>query len=394
MNPAGRRRIRVLLHTASLGGVRRHVRDIVEQIDHDRFELIGAFPDRLLDRAYLPDESEGYRTMFSGAGLAVHTLETPPGLDLPGCARAVWAMARLLRQVRPDVLHCHSSLAGAVGRLASLSWRPRVVAYTSHLIYFLRHQGLKRALYLGLERALLPLCDRLIAVSPSEYDGIVQAFGADPRVVRINNAIPRDLAIPVSESALEPPANLALPPGRCVLLSTTRFDSQKDVGTLVRAAALLARERRDFVLLLAGEGPQRAELEAMCRARGIEEEVRFLGWRTDVRALLAACDVLVLSSHMEGLPYSLLEAMALCRPVVGSDAPGVRDCVEHGSTGYLFPVGDETWLAARLRQLIDSPRQRRMMGEAGRALALQRFAPSDMIGTLQAIYQQGAPTHA
>jgi len=388
-------RIRVLLFTVSLGGVRRHVEDIITRINHDRFEVIRVFPDRLLDRTYLPDEAASYRNLFASMGLRTYTVETPVGLQPVACLQATWKMGRLLRKLRPDVLHCHSSMAGAVGRLATLAWRPPLVVYTPHLMYCLRLAGLKRQIFTALEWMLLPLCNALVAVSTSEYQEMRVALGPDPRIMRINNSIPRDL-IAANECSQDAALfeELAIAPGTKLILSTARFDTQKDVPTLIRAASILGRKRSDFVVVLAGDGEQRPQVEALADAEGMRDRLRFLGWRSDVRRLVAACDVMVLSSRKEGLPYALLEAMALQKPVVGSDVMGIRDCVESGVTGMLFPCGDAETLARDLDRLLDNTTLCHIMGEKGRERAMREFSPRSMIESLESLYAQARKVSA
>lgn len=382
-----RQRVKVLLFTVSLGGVRQHIADILSQIDHERFELMGVFPDRLLNRTYLPNDADGYQAMFAQAGCKVFTVEAPTGLQPLACAAAVRDMARLLRTVRPDVLHCHSSMAGAVGRLASLVWRPRRIIYTPHLMFYLRYTGVRRAVFAALERLLLPLCDWQVAVSASEYHGIADALGRSQKLVLIRNAIPRDLASASPRADCgELPADLDVPPGKKIILSTARFDSQKDVPTLVRAAAMLARSRNDFVVLLAGDGEERDQVADLIRNQGAGDVVRILGWRSDVHKLLEACHMMVLSSRNEGLPYALLEAMALEKPVVGSNVAGVRDCIDPDATGILFPCGDVPALARAMERLLDDAALCATMGAKGREMVLCQFSPKTMIQSLEALY--------
>ena len=388
-------RIRVLLFTVSPGGVRRHVEEIITQIDHDRFEVIGVFPDRLDNRTYLAGETGSYRNLFAKMGLRTYTVETPRELRPLSCLQSAWKLGRLLRELRPDVLHCHSSMAGAVGRLATLAWRPPLVVYTPHLMYFLRLAGLKRQVFTAVERLLLPRCNALVAVSPSEYQAIRAALGQDPRILRMNNSIPRDLIAANARSqdtALF--EELAIMPGTKVILSTARFDNQKDIPTLIRATSILGRKRSDFVVLLAGDGAQRPRIEAVVDAEGMRDRLRILGWRSDVRRLVAACDVMVLSSHIEGLPYALLEAMVLQKPVVASDVGGIRDCVASGVTGLLFPCGDAATLARDLERLLDNPTLCRTMGEKGRAMAMREFPPRGMIEALEALYARAGKVSA
>ncbi|MFZ5810842.1 MAG: glycosyltransferase family 4 protein [Thermodesulfobacteriota bacterium] len=380
-------RIKVLVHTVSLGGVRQHIEDIVTQIDRERFELVGAFPDRLLNRTYLPDDTDGYQDLFAKAGFRTCTVETPTGLSPLACAKALLEMIRLLRREKPDVLHCHSSMAGAVGRLAALARRPRLVLYTPHLMFSLRFTGVRRFVFATLERLLFPLCDGVIAVSASEYAGITRVLGKSPKIRLIRNAVPYLLAT-------QPPrydtnglfSELDLPAGKKIILSTARFDAQKDVGTLVRAAALLARTRSDFLILLAGDGEERDRIIDLIQNLGLTDRVRLLGWRSDVPRLVAACDVMVLSSRQEGLPYAMLEALALCKPVVGSDVPGIKDCIDPGRTGFLFPLGDAGGLADALNRLLEDEALREDMGAKAREMALNFFSPQGMIDALESLY--------
>ena len=387
--PKDERRIRVLQYTVSLGGVRRHLEYISAQIDHSRFEIIGAFPNKQLDRNYLGDDSESYRNMFARRGLQSYTVETPVGLRLWPLLQSLVKMIFILREVKPDVLHCHSSIAGAIGRLASLFHRVPLLVYTPHLMFCLRLTGLKGWIFATIEKLLLPLCDTLLAVSSSEYHSIREVLGDRPQIKQINNSIPIDMEKDISSAKdwrLYEELNVS--PETILILSTARFDAQKDVPTLIRAAAQLYRKRSDFVVLLAGDSEQRLQTEELVHAEGALDCVRFLGWRSDVDRLVCACDIMVLASHLEGLPYALLEAMAVEKPVVGSNVMGVRDCVEHGVTGFLFPDGDASALAGYLERLLDDAGLRRSMGAAGKDMAMREFSPRTMIDSLEKLYSQ------
>lgn len=382
-----KQRIKVLLHTVSLGGVLRHIQDIVMQLDHTKIELVGVFPDKLLNRTYLPRELDKYHSIFTDAGLRSHTIETPVGLSPMASATAIHAMARLLRQEQPDVVHYHSSMAGAVGRLATLAWRPHRIIYTPHLMYCLRTTGIRRTVFSTIERILYPLTDTVIAVSDSEYHDIAELFGHTNKLTLIRNAVPVDAAGGMLQGAgAELPKDLAHVSGKNIVLSTARFDAQKDVPTLIHAAAILAQERSDFAVLLAGDGEDRSAMAACIQEKNLDGIVHILGWRSDVPQLVAACDVMVLSTHREGLPYAMLEAMAMRKPVIGSDVPGVRECIEHGQSGFLFPCGDAQALANALVLLFDDPALGHAMGIRAQEIVAQRFSPQRMISALEAVY--------
>ncbi|RNE91782.1 glycosyltransferase [Marichromatium sp. AB32] len=161
---------------------------------------------------------------------------------------------------------------------------------------------------------------------------------------------------------------------------------------LLRACAQLAAEGRDWTLTLVGDGRLRAELEAECRALGIAPRVRFLGQltRPEVTACLRDCDVVALTSvqdargRREGIPVSLMEALAVERPVVASRLSGIPELVEHGRTGLLAAPGEPAAIAAALARVADHPEEARALARAGRARVLAEFDLSDNAARLHA----------
>jgi glycosyltransferase involved in cell wall biosynthesis len=168
------------------------------------------------------------------------------------------------------------------------------------------------------------------------------------------------------------------------VLTAARLTQQKALGVLLAAAALVP----DATFLLAGEGPERPALEAMAAELGISSRVRFLGARHDIAELLALSDLFVLPSLAEGLPISVLEAMASARPVVATRIGGTDEVVVEGETGLLVPAGDAEALSAAIRRVLGDPGLARRLGEAGRARVHQEFSLSGMIAAVDAAYRQ------
>jgi len=152
------------------------------------------------------------------------------------------------------------------------------------------------------------------------------------------------------------------------IMSVGRLKAPKDFVTLARALARL--EHGSFTAAIAGEGPDRERVLAELRGA---DRVELLGDRDDIPELLAQAQIFVLASRSEGMPVSVLEAMAAGLPVVASDVGGVGEVVVDGETGLLVPPGDETALEQALRQLIASPDLRRRLGDAGRTRAEREF---------------------
>jgi glycosyltransferase involved in cell wall biosynthesis len=268
---------------------------------------------------------------------------------------------RLCRRLRPQIVHANSSKAGILGRLAA--WLARVPAriFTVHGWAFAAYTGRASTVYLVADRLMRPLTTRMVCVAENELrKGVAARTCDEAQTVVIRNAID------VRGAPRARPDE-----GAPVLLSVGRLKYPKDGAALLRAAALLGE--RAFELELVGDGPDLAELQALHGELGLDGRVRFAGGRDDVPDLLARSAVFVLSSRSEGLPISVLEAMAAGLPVVASDVGGLREQVVDGETGYLVPAGDPQALADALARLLDDPGLRRRLGDAGRARAEELF---------------------
>jgi N,N'-diacetylbacillosaminyl-diphospho-undecaprenol alpha-1,3-N-acetylgalactosaminyltransferase len=170
-------------------------------------------------------------------------------------------------------------------------------------------------------------------------------------------------------------------PGDVVVTFVGRFLAHKGIAELARAADAVATRLPGVRLLLVGwrdEGNPAVVSEEFMRGLICREHVRFLGQRKDIREILAATDIYALPSYREGTPRTVLEAMAMGKPVLTTDAPGCRQTVEDGVTGLLVPVGDHGAAAAALERLAGDEPLRRRMGAAGRERAVRLFS-SDIV---------------
>jgi glycosyltransferase involved in cell wall biosynthesis len=270
---------------------------------------------------------------------------------------------RLFRRLRPDVVHLNSSKAGVLGRIAAFTARVPVRIFTAHGWAFKAAAGFDSRLYLLADRAVEPVTSMVICVSENERRaGLAAGVCTEERSIVIRNAVEVGAA-PSRNRGDQPPVQV---------VSVGRLAPPKDFSTLVAAVAQLPEGRAH--LRVFGDGPLRGELEQQTRALGVDDSVEFSGEVPDVRPRLEDADVFVLSSLSEGMPVSILEAMAAGLPVVASAVPGLEEVVVEGETGFLAPPGDAAALAARLCQLVDDPALRISFGSAGRARAEERFS--------------------
>ena len=277
-------------------------------------------------------------------------------------ALAFTELVRLLRRERPAVLHANSSKAGILGRLAAVASRVPVRFFTVHGWAFKAHSGRAASAYLWADRVMSAFTTTTICVAQSELGAGLRARTCRrDRTVVIHNGVSLDVP-------RRPPRD----GDPVTLLSVGRMRAPKDFVTLVRAMAAL--EPGSACLRIAGDGPDRAAVASEVARLGLGDSVELLGTRSDVPELLAGADVFVLSSDSEGLPMSVLEAMAAGVPVVASAVGGVPEAVSEGETGTLVPPRDSAALAQALIRLVADPALRARLGEVGRRRVEREFS--------------------
>ncbi len=300
-------------------------------------------------------------------------------------ARAVAALGGIVARLRPDLVHAHSSKAGAVARLARVL-RPRVpVLYTphgyAHAGYFER--AAERRAYRLAERALTPLTSRVVCVCEAERR-LAAGVGAGRRARVVHNGIaPFEPGPPVH------PAVAALRErGLPVVAAVSLLRPGKGIETLIDAFAQVRTAHPGAQLVIAGEGEDGDALAARARARGVHDGVHFLGFTDTAQEVLAGADVFVSPSWAESFPYVVLEAMALGRPVAATAVGGVAEAVDDGRTGLLAPPRDAGALAQGIIRLISEPAEADRMGERGRQVVAARFTRERMASGLAVVYRE------
>jgi glycosyltransferase involved in cell wall biosynthesis len=180
-----------------------------------------------------------------------------------------------------------------------------------------------------------------------------------------------------------PRAELTNDPAAPLVLTVARLDAQKGIPVLLDAVASVP----DAAFVVAGDGPDRAALEARAVSLGLADRVRFLGHRRDVASLLAAADVLVLPSLYEGLPLSVLEAMIAGVPVIATAVGGTDEVVRDGETGTLVPPGDASALAAAIRRVLGDRERSSRLADAARALVAREHSVEAMVASVSRLYE-------
>jgi glycosyltransferase involved in cell wall biosynthesis len=369
----------VLYYTdsTSFGGVETAMLHLLKDLDRTRWQPVLVHH---REAGILPLLQEAAR-------LDVRLVEMPHlPLGLIG-ARQLPAFGRMLRTERPAVFHAHCSwpLAGKWGLVSALLERvPAVVAtlhlwvdapYTHSTRWQQRLIATRMGMYVAVSREIAWKLEKIFHVPASK----VQIIHSSVDNARFENA-----------AQLEPPAELAAPQGpllkqgRPIILTLARLDKQKGLPTLLDAAAQVP----EAVFVIVGEGAERAALEAQRQALGLQDRVIFAGFRQDIPAWLGYCRLFVLPSIYEGVPLSVLEAMAAGKPVIASNIPGNDEAVVHAETGWLFPPGDATALAQAIRLLLANPDLAQRLALAGQVRARSQFSSQVMVQKVEQIYTE------
>lgn len=358
-------------------GVARHVTDLVCRVDAEHevlvpAERVGGFTD------------VGALEAMEAAGARVRITPMRRSVAATDNARAIVTARRLIAASRPDAVHGHASIGGAVARLAAAG-TPSAVFYTPHGL-------LPGTAVIAAERVLGRLTDRFVAVSPSEAELLAgRRIGRPGSVATIPNGIELQPRGPASRNLR---AELGAAADAPLVGCICRLAPQKAPEVFVRACGLLRRSLPEARFVLIGDGPLRDLVEREIRAGGLGSSLLLVPGMADAAAAIAGLDAFVLASRYEGGPYAPLEAMRERTPVVLSDVVGNRDTVIDGETGLLVPVDDPAALAAAIGRVLAAPELAARLVEAAAERLAARFDVRQMAARTAKLYESAAGARA
>ena len=380
-NPATRpTRIAHVITRLELGGAQQNTLYCCQHHDRKKYEVVlVAGEGGLLDS----------KARVQSPGTTVHLvpwLKHPvrPLQDLI----ALFRLASLLKREKIQLVHTHSSKAGILGRWAAGMVGVPVVVHTVHGWGFHPRQAAPvRWLYQALERLCAPKTDRLIAVSDENRQyGLSNSIGHAEQYRVIHSGIEaKDFKVSGAR-VLEIRRQMGVGK-RPVVLVLSNFKKQKSPFDVVEVMARLKAKVPNAILVWAGDGPLRPAVEREIAQRGLGGSFKILGWATDVAALLAASDCLLLTSLYEGLPRVVLQAMAAGKPVVATRVSGTPEAVTPGVTGFLREPGDAEGMAQDLARILMNPGLARRLGANGRKGLRGSFQIREMLRQIEQLYE-------
>ena len=332
----------------------------------------------------------GQRTMLVAHPRGELRQRAKEGLDLMPLAPrtemdlgAAWRLSRLIKQLRPDIVHAHDPHGVAMAAMAlSMTTqlvKPPLVA-ARRVDFRLRGSTLSRWKYRQV--------DLFICASEAIRKLLIADGVPAERTVTVHEGIDLGRADAAPRAKLH--EELWLPHHAPLVGNVAALVPHKGQRHLIEAAALVVRQVPDARFVIAGEGELRPALERAIREHRLEKHVLLCGFRPDVLSLHKAFDIFVMSSVTEGLGTSLLDAMACGKPVVATTAGGIPEVVVDGETGFLVPPRDHEGMAAALVKLLRDEDLRQRMGNAGLARARRRFSAERMVQETLRVYRRVA----
>lgn len=369
----GRQRVRVVqvMATGTNGGAQEHVTNLVGRLDHDFYDV---------SIVSLSPGSAVRKLQRMGFEVTV--------IDEPDDAIATGILAAYLADARADVVHNHMYRAEVVGTKAAIALataghrRPFVVStvHSSRVRSAEDQEELRR---------LTPSMDRLIVVSRAIDAKVVEEGRHGAERVLIYNGVDLE-RYDHQEPCCTLREEYQMEPGSPIVGVVGRLELEKGHPTLLEAWPLVLEQVPGAYLLIVGEGSRQDALHQIARDQGVERHVIFTGRRDDIPAITAALDVAVLPSYREAQGLTILEAMAMSRPVVASNVGGIPEMVQDGVTGLLVPPHDPPALAAAIVRLLEDHQLADTIARAGHDLVHDKFCVQLMVNAVQELYDEGA----
>lgn len=323
-------------------------------------------------------------------GFRIRTVPIPRTIRPLADARAIWALYRFIRAERFALVHTQTSKGGFVGRVAAHLAGVPVIIHTAHAFPFHAYlHPIALRLYVLLERWAARWADLILVDTEAvRAEGLRHRVAPPEKLCTMPMGIDLEHFAPNRADGAAARREWGIAPDDLVVGTVARLVPDKGLECFLQAAARVSRAQPRARFLIVGGGPLRAALDQQARELGIDARVVFAGVRSDIPRQVAAMDLFVLPTKREGFGVVFAEAMAMGKPVVGSDIGPVREVVGAGETGVLLPPNDpDAFAEGILTLLADAPR-RRAMGIAGRHRVEQRFDQRRIFERTEAEYRR------
>ncbi|BBW97698.1 glycosyltransferase family 4 protein [Geobacillus sp. FSL W8-0032] len=371
------KRVRLLYICEAMGGgVRRHLLDIIENIDLGLYDIHLIYGRNRADQVFLSSLPN-----LKQKGIYLYEIkELDREISLKKDTKALIEMIKIINSINPDIVHCHSSKAGALGRAAAYLCGIKNIVYTPHayMAQSLNLSQKKMKFYVGLEKLFSKITKLTINVSEGE-----RQFALQNGIVTINNSTVIYNGIPRKEKPQKIRGN-----NRIIIGTVARLSEQKDPITFYNIAKNIICKYESVDFRYVGDGPFYEILKNKIESDNLQRRIQLVGFKNNISDQLQEFDIFITTSLYEGMPYALIEALAEGLPIVGTNVTGNNEIIFDGINGYLFNIKDVNGAVQVLEHLINNPEKIKSLGEQSYKIYIEKFTIEKMIKKLELTYQE------
>lgn len=368
----------------NIGGAALYVIELVSRLKDAGYDgqlVCGLVGKGEGDMRYIADEKHLHVTVIASLGREISPL---------GDLLTIYRLWRLIRQERPDIVHTHTAKAGLVGRIAAWLSGVPVIVHTFHGHVFNGYfSPTKTRVFIALERFCAWISSAIVTLSMGLKHELAEVYHIAPaakiEVIELGFNLGKLLAVQKGDSSFR--AQHDIPDQAPLVGIVGRLVPIKNHDLFLHAAKRVLEQQPDIYFAIVGDGERRAELEALVVQLGIADHVRFTGWISDLLPVYTALDALVLCSKNEGLPVSLIEAMAAGVPVVATAVGGVTDLLDNGRLGAIVPLDDVKALSNAIIKALNDPATQQI-AKTAREVVAQRYAIEVSVEHTDGLYRR------
>lgn len=367
----GRIKVLHIIGGGEFGGAEQHLLTLLNHLDKNIFDVhvVCLF-------------TEPFASLVKKAGFTAHVFSMNNKLDI----KPIWQMAELIRKENYNIVHTHGVRANLLGRLAAKKAGCAHIVTTVHsVLAFDYNKAIVRYINKICERLTRGITERFITVCKMLERHLVAEGIPGEKIVTIHNGIEIQNYTP-ELSGLHIRHEFGIDPDKIVIGVIARLHPVKGHKYLLKSVAELVKINQKVVLLLAGTGPCRKELEDIALNLGIKNNIIFAGFRKDIPEIISASDFLVLPSLSEGLSLTIVEGMAMKKAVIATAVGGTPEIITSGHDGLLVSPADESSLKEAIQRLIDNPDFADNLGIEARKTVESRFTAKIMADKTANLY--------
>ena len=374
------------------GGSAENTLLTVSLMDHKKYEIFLIHGLSLESNMSIMEEEAISLDMSLVEGKGVRLFALPSlvrRLSFKNDLLAFISIYRLIKRIKPHIVHTHTSKAGFLGRLAAYLARVPIIIHTPHGHVFHSYYGpVMTKIFIVAERILSLTTDRITALTNRERDEhIEEGIASIKKYVIIHSGVPLDRLMNVYIDVEAGKKKLGIPLNSNVIGVVGRLVPIKGHEYLVAAAKGIIKEFDNTVFVFVGDGYLESRLQRQAESIGVRDNIVFTGWRKDAVEIIALFDVLVVPSLNEGMGKVLVEGMALGKPIVASSVGGITDLVNNGDNGLLVPPRDHDALEEAVLKLIRNKNLARELGENGKANVYPEYDLFVMVRQIENLYE-------